>query len=127
MTWYRSILAAACGTLMFASHGAQAQGGSEVPGVILTQLTMFITSAYLKAGKIEEAPDLDVPEPATAAALQAKVFAGTAQTLRMRKKKCTNVIGARVPEDKHDTRTIAVTCSDGGRYMIVVDEATITP
>ncbi len=38
-----------------------------------------------------------------------------------------NVIGARVPEDKHDTRTIAVTCSDGGRYVIVVDEATITP
>ncbi|TDA44305.1 hypothetical protein EVG18_27220 [Burkholderia pyrrocinia] len=38
-----------------------------------------------------------------------------------------NVIGARMPEDKHDTRTIAVTCSDGGRYMIVVDEATITP
>ncbi|WP_143286579.1 hypothetical protein [Burkholderia ubonensis] len=65
--------------------------------------------------------------PATAAALQAKVFAGTAQTLRTRNKKCANVIGARVPEDRHDTRTIAVTCSDGGRYMIVVDEATITP
>jgi hypothetical protein len=122
----RSLLVSLCSSVVaLLPVAAAAQPASSVDAVVLTQLNMFILSSHIKAGTMNEMPTFrNDGKWASVEEERADIFPATAKVLRMRQKKCANVVEAKAQED---TRHIALTCSDGGRYVIVVDTATITP
>lgn len=122
----RLFCVALCGSAVaLAPIAAGAQQASAADAVVLTQLNLFILSAHIKAGKMNEMPTFrNDGKWASVEEERADIFPATAKVLRMRQRKCANVIDAKAQED---TRHIALTCSDGGRYVIVVDTATISP